>query len=227
MGVICTNNSRKQPITCAHCCLPLTQTISPYLVVDIRGQQTFPCDNRHQIIGGWQGSHSIFLQNKHSRPRFPAHRRFVASTISPGLLLRSCSSHIPRRTHIKQHTKVECFPFPQSLARLGAKQRSHRLTRARMESQPNTDRIGSMISYPKNPSPSGRYNISNIALPLGFRTLTRSDIRAGRRRPSSKSATLVTLRGSLPSLLMIESDCSSFALKAHRSTNRTDAMHIF
>jgi len=118
-------------------------------------------------------------------PRPPAICRLCGNAIRPGTTCcASCSTTISREELIKAaHKGRIASQTPKVLARLGEKQRSHRLAEREWKSEDKPDWLDDKAYVQQIHPHLADVTISNIALTLGVSLPYASDIRAGRRRP--------------------------------------------
>ena len=136
-------------------------------------------------------SHRRATKNSHidpsakSAPRPPAICRLCGKAIRVGTTYcASCSSTISREELIKAaHMGRIAAQAPQVLARLGEKQRRHRLAERAWKPEDQPDWLNESVYKGKIRPRLADVTISTIALTLGVSRPYASDIRAGRRRP--------------------------------------------
>jgi CRISPR-associated endonuclease Cas1 len=118
-------------------------------------------------------------------PRPPAICRLCGKAVRPGTTCcASCSTTISREELINAaHKGRIASQTPKVLARLGEKQRSHRLAERAWKPEDKPDWLNQEAYEGKIHPRLADVTISTIALTLGVSLPYASDIRAGRRRP--------------------------------------------
>jgi CRISPR-associated endonuclease Cas1 len=147
---------------------------------DKRFQATPLTQDRRRAAKG-----SFLAPNLRPAPRPPAICRLCGKAIRPGTTCcASCSTTISREELIKAaHKGRIASQTPKVLARLGEKQRSHRLAERAWNPTDQPDWLNDQ-AYAQEIHPRlADVTISTIALTLGVSLPYASDIRAGRRRP--------------------------------------------
>lgn len=134
-------------------------------------------------------------------PRPPAICRLCGKDIRRGTTCcASCSTTISRGELIKAARKGRiASQSPKVLARLGEKQRSHRLAERAWKPEDKPEWLDDKAYVQQIHPRLADVTISNIALTLGVSLPYASDIRAGRRRPHPRHwLTLARLLGVIP-----------------------------